>query len=239
VYSETPPPPALRRLVRCRWASVEAGPKRIVPDGCADLVAGGGEVFVAGPDTTAWMSVFPPGTAFRGLRFRPGAAAAALGVGADELRDSRVPLSRLWNRRGEILADEILSGGDLALALPGQAAADPVVERLLARLEAEPRRNGLPSAGPHFPAAPSGREPPDDEQPGARSERQARRRFVVAVGYGPAVYRRVLRFQRAVALAPRAPPLADLAAAAGYADQAHLARECRALAGLPPSAYFG
>jgi AraC-like DNA-binding protein len=51
----------------------------------------------------------------------------------------------------------------------------------------------------------------------------------------------VLRFQRFLALArtPRAagrPDLAWLAAEAGYADQAHLTRECTRLAGLPPAA---
>ena len=70
------------------------------------------------------------------------------------------------------------------------------------------------------------------------SERRLRRRFVQAVGYGPATYLRVTRFQRAVALASRVPGLAALAAAAGYADQAHLSRDCRALTGLTPRAYF-
>ncbi|WP_020660391.1 helix-turn-helix domain-containing protein [Amycolatopsis benzoatilytica] len=236
MYRESPPPAALpaavRRLVRCGWESVEAGPKRIVPDGCVDLVAGGGEVFVAGPDTTAWTSVFPPGAPVRGLRFRPGAAAAALGVGADELRDSRVPLGRLWNRRGEALADRILSGADpgaeLAAVLAEEVvsaqrlpdAEDPVVARMLAQLSA------------------TGRPGREQLAPAGRSERQVRRRFTLAVGYGPAVYRRVLRFQRAVALAPAAPSLAELAVAAGYADQPHLSRECRALTGLTPGAYF-
>lgn len=65
-----------------------------------------------------------------------------------------------------------------------------------------------------------------------------RRRFVQAIGYGPTTYLRVSRFQRAVSLAMRAPGLAALAAAAGYADQAHLSRDVRALTGLTPRAYF-
>jgi AraC-like DNA-binding protein len=73
----------------------------------------------------------------------------------------------------------------------------------------------------------------------AVSERRLRRRFVQAVGYGPATYLRVSRFQRAVALAPGVAGLAALAAAAGYADQAHLSRDCRALTGLTPRGYFG
>jgi AraC-like DNA-binding protein len=76
------------------------------------------------------------------------------------------------------------------------------------------------------------------------SERQFRRRCHAAVGYGPKTLQRVFRFQRFVrridasAGAPDARPL-DLAAAAaeaGYADQAHLTRECAALSGLTPAA---
>ncbi|MCZ4495406.1 MAG: AraC family transcriptional regulator, partial [Conexibacter sp.] len=68
--------------------------------------------------------------------------------------------------------------------------------------------------------------------------RQLRRRFVRAVGYWPATLARVQRFQRFLGHAQRTPgaSLARLAADAGYADQAHLARECRRLAGVPPSA---
>ena len=74
-------------------------------------------------------------------------------------------------------------------------------------------------------------------------ERQLRRRFDDAVGYGPKTLQRVLRFQRFLALAEAErtaggadPDLARLAFAAGYADQAHLTRECTRLAGLPPAA---
>ncbi|MGW4401222.1 AraC family transcriptional regulator [Amycolatopsis nivea] len=254
MYSESPPPDSLRRLVRCRWESVEPGPKRIVPDGCVDLVAGADEVFVAGPDTTAWTSVFPPGTRLRGLRFQPGAAAAMLGVGVDELRDSRVPLPDLWNRRGATLADEILNGRDLAdamadVATERAAAADPVVERMLTQLAAESAeivsrgegetlatgQSTHPGTRPASKAA--DRSAWTSAKP-TRSERQARRLFTLAVGYGPATYRRILRLQRAIALAPATATLADLAVAAGYSDQPHLTRECRALTGLTPSTYF-
>ena len=235
MYREVPPPPALpaavRGFVRCAWTSDETGPKRIVPDGCTDLVAAGDQVFVAGPDTTAWTSEFPPGTRVHGLRFRPGATAALLGVGADELRDSRIPLSRLRNRPGEALTDRILSAPDPAAELaaaaadlaPGPVAEDPLVERMLAQLS-----TGAGLSRPDRPCP----------APVTKSDRQARRRFTLAVGYGPAVYRRVLRLQRAIALAPAIPDLAGLAAAAGYADQPHLTRECRALTGLTPGAYF-
>jgi len=66
------------------------------------------------------------------------------------------------------------------------------------------------------------------------------KRFQVAVGYEPKRLARILRLQRLLALAERMPPgrgrLAALALAAGYADQAHMARECAELAGITPGA---
>jgi AraC-like DNA-binding protein len=64
-------------------------------------------------------------------------------------------------------------------------------------------------------------------------ERQLRRRCEAAFGYGPKTLARVLRLQRALELARRGVPFASVAAEAGYADQPHLAREVRALTGLP------
>jgi AraC-like DNA-binding protein len=64
-------------------------------------------------------------------------------------------------------------------------------------------------------------------------ERQLRRRCEAAFGYGPKTLARVLRMQRALALARRGTAFAEVALRAGYADQAHLAREVKALAGVP------
>jgi AraC-like DNA-binding protein len=71
------------------------------------------------------------------------------------------------------------------------------------------------------------------------SERQLHRRCVAAVGYGPVLLRRVLRFRRVVSRIDAGGALDDLAglaAGAGYADQAHLTRESQDLAGLAPAA---
>jgi AraC-like DNA-binding protein len=70
------------------------------------------------------------------------------------------------------------------------------------------------------------------------STRQLHRRCTTAFGYGPATLARILRFQRFVRSASGAMPgaaLAALAADAGYADQAHLTRECRAITGETPT----
>lgn len=55
-------------------------------------------------------------------------------------------------------------------------------------------------------------------------------------GLGPKEYQRVARFESTRALLGRR-PLADVAAACGYADQAHLAREWAELAGCSPSTW--
>ncbi len=66
------------------------------------------------------------------------------------------------------------------------------------------------------------------------SARQLHRRALTAFGYGPKTLARVLRLQRALALARAGTSLAETAVRSGYADQAHLARDVRELAGVPP-----
>jgi transcriptional regulator GlxA family with amidase domain len=68
------------------------------------------------------------------------------------------------------------------------------------------------------------------------SPRQLHRRCLPAFGYGPRLLTRILRLGQALDAARSGLPLADVAAACGYADQAHLSRDSRALAGAPPGA---
>jgi AraC-like DNA-binding protein len=56
-------------------------------------------------------------------------------------------------------------------------------------------------------------------------------------GVSPKQLHRLGRFERSRSLLGRR-PLADVATTCGYADQAHLAREWRALAGCPPSTWI-
>jgi AraC-like DNA-binding protein len=173
-----------------------------------DIVWAGSRLVVAGPATGPVFATVPANTAAMGVRFRVGAAGAALGIPAVEVLDATVPLDAIW---GAEMTERV---GD-----------DPRVETLAQLVRA--RAMGQPDA--LVRAAATGADP----NLGAR---QLRRRFADAVGYGPKTLQRILRFQRFLALAQTGTDLARLAIEAGYADQAHLTRECSRLAGLPPAA---
>jgi AraC-like DNA-binding protein len=69
------------------------------------------------------------------------------------------------------------------------------------------------------------------------SRYQLIRAFKQHVGLTPEDYRRQLRVERARHLLASRRPLADIAAAAGFADQSHMTREFRRLTGLTPGVY--
>ncbi|MEU8822720.1 AraC family transcriptional regulator [Streptomyces sp. NPDC048636] len=214
------------------------GPQRVLPDGCTDLIwtdAGGadpeGKLFVAGPDTRAQLADAPPGTRYVGLRFAPGTGPAVLGVSAEELRDRRVPLAALWSgalvRR---LTGLVAAGGmgpEGGAAAVGRALEDAALGRL---------REG-PPPDPAMAAVVAGLARGHSVAEVARAaglgERRLHRRSLASFGYGPKTLGRVLRLNRALDLARGGLPFAEVAVVAGYADQAHLAREVRAMAGVP------
>ena len=217
-YAEHPLHPALARYVAAAW-SVRAGgapeSHRVLPDGCVDLVVRPGrEPVVVGPMRGPALEALAPGEEVRGLRFHPGAAPALLGVAAAELVDLSVPLADLWGTGGEDLQAA-------ALRRIGARDADELVAAAVGRLARRP-----------------GTEIGTLARQLALSERQLRRRFHDAVGYGPKRLGRVLRLQRLLDEARRRPAAgaADLALAAGYADQPHMAHEVRALAGTSAGA---
>ena len=69
------------------------------------------------------------------------------------------------------------------------------------------------------------------------SRYQIIRAFKQAFGLTPEDFRRQLRVERARSLLAGCHGLADISAAAGFADQSHMTREFRRLVGLTPSAY--
>ena len=242
-YAEWPAPLALRDAVACLWTSVVpgdgTGESLVLPDGCSDLIwEQGTGAYVAGPDTAAVRTTSRPGTVFVGVRFRPASGGPVLGVPLSELRDQRVDvtdvLSAAGGTAGTLAVRRALAGlaGDSA---PGEAAM--VVLELAGRLIVEQRADPAVERAAVLLGDSRTRAESIAAQAGL-SERQFRRRFHAAAGYGPKTLQRVLRFQRFVQRVDAASGPLDLgavAAEAGYADQAHLTRECKALSGMTPA----
>jgi len=159
------------------------------------------------------------------VRFRVGVAGAALGVPADALRDFSVPLEELWGSEGRRLSEAV--------------AAAPSVEGALGRLArglVQPRASLDPHARQAVLLLGTGLAFNQLSRALGYSERQVRRRVERAVGYGPRLLARIVRLQRFLQAVEHdgAASLARLAADTGYADQAHLARECRELTPAAP-----
>jgi AraC-like DNA-binding protein len=71
------------------------------------------------------------------------------------------------------------------------------------------------------------------------SPRQLRSLLVAELGLSPKQLLRLFRFHSVIGhLATRSPSLADVAAASGYADQSHLTREFRQMAGCSPTTWL-
>jgi AraC-like DNA-binding protein len=222
-YRELAPPPGLEQQVACVWVG-GGGATRVLPDACVDIVWTRGRVIVAGPATVPDLAPATPGQRRCGVRFRVGMAGGALGLPASELLDRAVPVAEIWGAAGRRLEGRVAaSERPLETLIAGVGGRIAGVRDDLAREAVLRVRHGETSVERLARAS-------------AMSERQLRRRFERAVGYGPGTLRRVLRFQRFLAAARSGGSLARLAADAGYADQAHLVRECRRLAGLTPSA---
>jgi len=205
------------------WTNVTDGSDMwILPDGCMDIIWDGRSLLVAGPDTGPFLAHNATGTSYTAVRFPPGTGPSVFGVPAKALRNQRVDLTDLWAPADvERLIDRLHSVDDVASALEAvsaerlrEAPVDPLLTEVVRLVDdgylvAEVARTvGL-------------------------SERQLHRRSLIAFGYGPKVLARILRLQRALALARDGSSFAAAAVDSGYTDQAHLAREVRALAGAP------
>jgi AraC-like DNA-binding protein len=244
-YREFAPPMRLRATLSCLWVGItspsSAEHTLVLPDGCVDLIwCQGAEPFLAGPDTGPAPVVQPPGAVVVGARFRPGAGGTVLGLPMTEAANQRVP------------ADQVPAVGG-RMPSPGlpPAMALPQLAGLVADLAMEGPADPALTGAVRLLSRPGATA---EEVAGALelSERQFRRRCQAAIGYGPRTLQRIIRFRRFVSAVDAASAgtlsdaangdggpagrLAELAAAAGYADQPHLTRECVRLSGLTPAA---
>lgn len=261
-YLEVLPPPALRPFVRCLWLAEDdcgAGEaERVVPDGCVDLVVHYGHsmlrrldgdaieaqpgAVVAGQLRTATRLETTGAIGMVGARFHPWGAAPFLRESLNELTAQIVPLDAIWGHDGVELEERVHAAGDDATRL--QLLTDALASRLL----------------PDDEVGRSLREAVTwiDESHGAIavseiarrlqwSTRRLERHFLSTIGLSPKSLCRIERIQQVLRQLPAAGStagaapglrLAELALDAGYADQAHLAREFKALAGLSVTRYL-
>jgi AraC-like DNA-binding protein len=242
IYRERAPHGALCEHVRCVWVNDLRGSQnewvRVVPDGCSDILWTGSRLIVAGPDTESILDRLPQGAVVVGVRFHPGAASAWLGLPLSEITNSRVPLAEFWREDAPRLVDKACASGSAAeiafaleavlrsrLAEVGRADQQLAFVRRSAGDRCSPPRIRVDELAAHM----------------GMSERTLRRRCLDGFGYGFKTLDRVLRFQRFFRLAAQTSigGLAELAARAGYADQAHMTREVQRMSGASASEFVG
>jgi AraC-like DNA-binding protein len=168
------------------------------------------------------------------LDLTPAGARALLGVPAAAL-DATVPLDDLlhpadrglasrisetadWGRRGRLLLQALSRRlGEASLVEPV-----PEVREAWRLLHASSGAVPVSQVAAHVGWSP----------------RHLGQRFRAETGVTPKAVARVARFQRARGYLVRGSSPAEVAARCGYADQAHLTREWRALCGSPPAAWL-
>jgi len=168
-----------------------------------------------------------------GAVLRPGAAMALFGVSAAELAGQHVDLHDLCGAPAQALYQRLAACADperrravferfLLERLRPLRRLDPQIVLAAQRLQREPAAVAAMAAG------------------AGRSHRHFIAGFRDATGLSPKRYARVQRFRRLLERlrGETAPDWADLALAAGYADQSHLIREFGEFAGVSPGRYL-
>ena len=244
-YVERPPLPELARVVRTVWiqrTGESAYLQRHLPTGGVEIhFPIGGHPQLVGPLTGPQIEVIPAHTTIVGMRFRPGTAPPLPAV-LDDVADQRLSLAELWGSQVDRLVGAVARAATPERALLSLQACiaaefrravrvDPLVgEAVQALMPWHPVN--IDTLATHL----------------ALSASQLRRRCLHAVGVSPKILQRTLRFQGFLALAqagatatgrPGADGVAGLAVDVGYADQAHLSRECLRLTGLTPRQLLG
>jgi AraC-like DNA-binding protein len=237
-YREFHFPGPLAAHIECVWTmqpvgSAEFVVKRVFPDNCMDVyLTSDGPAMVAGPMTISYELEIPPGRAVFGLRLRPGAGSSLLGLPAHALRDQHVPLIEI----SRDVARRLSTKTTCAMSIRERHAR---VAETFARLEERgtPPDRIVLEAMRLITRTPSEAGLKTTRLALAVGERQLRRRFLNAVGYGPKRFMRIVRLQRLldlIRLNRMERNWAQIALDAGYADQSHMINDVRSIAGVSP-----
>lgn len=257
MYAEYEPAAELEPYVANFWSFAvdrQAGAIEhwVPPDGCISLAfrRHSPMAVLVGPWTEPLTPPVVAGDAYFGVRFWPGAAGALLPIRPAELRNRSIPAGQIpalaWSTglsAGLWASSAGAAGADAADG--SDAAVDPTpLDRALRALlpAARPLDAAVTLAARRLLATGGELRIARLAEDFALSPRQFRRRFTAAVGVSPKELARIWRLRRCALAAldpssPEAARWAELAAAHGFADQAHLVREFRHLLGLPPSAF--
>jgi AraC-like DNA-binding protein len=239
-YREFPAPLPLADYFLCFWTQIISGQntsgmtgeytQQVLPDGCVDIIFINQDAPVAvGPWIDPFAVDFPVGTRILGARLHPGRAPGLLGLPAMELLNQSAPFRALC---GAVRDDRF----ERVREAEGAQQAAALGEALLAdRKQFTPYDPAVAQGIRWLARNPQGKVVQLSQVLGI-SPRQLQRRFSTAVGYGPKTFHSVLRFQRLLRIAgQRTQSLSDLAACAGYSDQAHMTREVRRFANEVPT----
>lgn len=179
------------------------------------------------------------------LQLTPRGARALLGLPASELAHQVVPLDAVLPTAAE-LADRLATAGSWPARFAalddvlGQAAARSSPPGPTSHLPSRPPRPEVAYALDRLLAAGGALEVGALASEVGWSRRHLTEQFGREYGLTPKVLARVLRFERArgMLVRPDRPPLAEVAARCGYADQAHMNRDWAAFAGASPLAWL-
>ena len=204
-------------------------PVRLFGSGAGSVVDIGPAV-VGGVRTAFYAKEVPSRVQSVGVTFHPAAAAALFGCPADELTGRHSSLHELWSPSTCAELQERLHGE------PGPSAQLDLLEAVIAE-----RLRRLRGIHPAVAAALERFRHTTNVAAVVRdtgySHRTLAEQFRRTMGIGPKAYQRIRRMRRLLQRIGDT-PWSDLAAEAGFSDQAHFVREFHQFTGATPTAYL-
>jgi AraC-like DNA-binding protein len=170
-----------------------------------------------------------------GVVFRPGGVHAFLNMPADAFHDKNVSLDLIWGSMVRTLRDQLRTANHQPEKFRVLEVA--LLEHLNERVQLNAAVRYALQEFARKPRIPRVREL---AQEAGLSRRRFAQVFREQIGLTPKLYCRLQRFQNALKQIASGASVdwAQIALAAGYCDQAHLAHEFRDFSGLSPSAYL-
>ena len=251
------PPMPLGALVECLWywegAPTPHHQERLLPNAEAAIIfnlrddpiviyeesgraAHLGKIAFSGARSSCFIIDCEQQERVIGVQFRPGGAFPFFPMPISAMEDGSFALTDLWGAEAALVRERILE------AVHPQAMLRTLASCLLERMHA---RRGVLAPAVLYAArlldAPYTFSGVDavTRQIGV-SQRRFRQLFHEQVGVAPKTFHRVRRFQHTLTYLRRTERVrwAEVAAACGYYDQAHLCHEFAQLAGMSPTVYL-